>query len=53
MNLCEAYVLCLIDEIDRVLDESLADLSPLTEVLAQELLPGDTLVAIDPLLPGW
>lgn len=41
MDLCEAYVLCLIDEIDGVLDAGSAALAPATEVIRQELLPDE------------
>ena len=37
MDLCEAYVLCLIDEVGGVFDAGSAQLAPIAEVLAQEL----------------
>lgn len=41
IDLCEAYVLALIDEIPGVLDAKSTALSPSTAVIAQEILPDD------------
>lgn len=39
MDLCEAYVLCLIDQIDDVLDADSAELAPPTQAFVPEPLP--------------
>ena len=41
MDLCEAFALCLIDEIDEVLDAGSVKLAPATDVIMQELLPDE------------
>lgn len=41
MDLCEAYVLCLIDEIAGVLDAGSVELVRATDVIRQELLPDE------------
>jgi len=41
MDLCEAYVLCLIDEIDTVLDAGSVELATATDVIKHKLLPDE------------
>jgi len=47
MDLCEAYVLCLIDEIDTVLDAGAVELAAVTDVIKQTLLPDERLDWVD------
>jgi ATP-dependent protease ClpP protease subunit len=41
MDLCEAYVLCLIDEIDGVLDAGSVKSAKVTDVIKQKVLPDE------------
>jgi ATP-dependent protease ClpP protease subunit len=46
MDLCEAYVLCLIDQIAGVLDADAAEAAPALEVFVPELVPQDRTVEV-------